>query len=136
MHINAYLNFDGQCEAAFKFYEQVLGGKIIAMMPYEGTPAADHMPAGMRNKVIHARIQVGDTVLMGSDSPPERTSRPAGFALSVQLDTAAEAERVFGALSAGGRVDVPMGQTFFAVRFGMFKDRFGVPWMVICEKEQ
>ena len=136
MHINAYLNFDGQCEAAFKFYEQVLGGKIIAMMPFAGTPIESQIPAAMRNRIIHARMQVGDTVLMGSDSPPERTSRPAGFALSVQLDTAAEAERVFGALSAGGNVDMPMGQTFFAVRFGMFKDRFGVPWMVICEKEQ
>ncbi len=135
MNVNAYLNFTGQCEEAFKFYEQTLGAKILVMMPYEGSPAAEHMPSDMRNKLIHARIQIGDTIVMASDSPPGRSEPPKGFALSLQVNSAAEAERIFASLSAGGAVGMPMAQTFFAVRFGMLKDRFGVPWMVLCERE-
>jgi len=135
MQLNAYLNFNGECEAAFKFYEQVLGGKIIMMSRFRGTPGENVVPPDMRDRIIHARIQVGDTVLMGSDSPPDRVSQPKGFALSLQFNTGAEAESKFKALSDKGEVGMPMGKTFFAERFGMLKDRFGVPWMVICEKE-
>lgn len=135
MLLNAYLNFNGECEAAFKFYEQVLDGKILMMSRFQGTPGENMVPAEMRDKIIHARMQVGDTVLMGSDAPHERASPPKGFALSLQFNTAAEAESKFKALSDQGEVDMPMGKTFFAERFAMFKDRFGVPWMVICEKE-
>ena len=135
MQLNAYLNFNGECEAAFKFYEQVLGGKILMMSRFRGTPGENMVPEAMRDKIIHARMQVGDTVLMGSDAPPERISQPKGFALSLQFNTAAEAEAKFKALSDKGEIGMPMGKTFFAERFGMLKDRFGVPWMVVCEKE-
>lgn len=135
MQLNAYLNFNGQCEEAFKFYEQALGGKILVMSRFQGTPGENMVPADMRTKIIHARIQLGDTVLMGSDSPPDRASQPKGFGLSLQFNTAAEAEAKFRALCDKGEVSMPMGKTFFAERFGMLKDRFGVPWMVVCEKE-
>ena len=135
MQLNAYLNFNGECEAAFKFYEQVLDGKILMMSRFRGTPGENMVPEAMRDKIIHARMQVGDTLLMGSDAPHERASEPRGFALSLQFDTAAEAENKFRALSDKGEISMAMGKTFFAERFGMLKDRFGVPWMVVCEKE-
>ncbi len=136
MQLNAYLHFNGQCEAAFKFYEQALGGKIAAMMRYDATPAMGHVPAAMRDKVIHARVQIGDTIIMGSDAPPDRYSgAPRGFALSLRAETVGEGERAFRALSDGGQISMPIGKTFFAASFGMLTDRFGVPWMVLCEKE-
>src|SRR5690348_18171463 len=135
MQINAYLNFNGQCEAAFKFYERVLGGKILMMSRFEDSPMVQQMPAEMRSKILHARIQIGDTVVMGSDPPPDRYSPQKGFALSLQMKTASEAEKIFHALSENGQVGMAMGKTFFAERFGMLTDRFGVPWMVVCERE-
>jgi PhnB protein len=135
MQLNAYLHFNGQCETAFKFYEQALGGKVVAMMRYEGTSAMGHVPEHMRNRIIHARIQIGDTIIMGSDAPPERFSPPKGFALSLRTGTVAEAEKIFRTLAENGQVSMPIGKTFFAASFGMLNDRFGVPWMILCEKE-
>ena len=134
MELNPYLLFNGQCEAAFKFYEKVLRGKIVAMMPHEGTPAASHVPPEWLKKIIHARLVVGDKVLMGSDAPPDRYQETKGFSISVGVDTPAEAERIFHALSENGKVHMPMEKTFFAERFGMLADQFGIPWMIICEK--
>ncbi len=134
MELNPYLLFNGQCEAAFKFYEKVLRGKIVAMMPHEGTPAASHVPPEWLKKIIHARLVVGDKVLMGSDAPPDRYQETKGFSISVGVDTPAEAERIFRALSENGKVQMPMDKTFFAERFGMLADQFGIPWMIICEK--
>ena len=96
MEINAYLNFNGQCEAAFKFYEQVLGGKILMMSRFENSPMAQQMPAEMRSKILHARIRIGDTLIMGSDPPPDRFSAQKGFALSLQVKTGVEAEKLSG----------------------------------------
>src|SRR5438270_9823400 len=134
MQLNAYLHFNGQCETAFKFYEQALGGKIVVMSHFAGTPAENHVPPEMRNSIIHARIQIGDTVLMGSDAPPERYRAPGGYALSLACSSPAEAEKAFHGLAENGQIDMPIGKTFFAERFGMLKDRFGVAWMIICEK--
>ena len=134
MNLNPYLMFNGQCEAAFKFYERCLGGKIDALMPHEGTPAAEHVPANWRNKVLHARMVVGDTVLMGSDSPPNDYQAPKGFSVTLQIKEPVEAERVFHELSEQGTVQMPIQQTFWASRFGMLTDRFGIPWMINCEK--
>jgi PhnB protein len=133
MQLNAYLHFNGNCEEAFRFYEQATGGKIEVKSTFGDSPMAAQMPA-MKDKIVHARIRIGDTVLMGSDSPPERFSPPQGFSLSLGARTNAEAERVFQALSAGGQVHMPMAESFFAQRFGMLVDRYGIPWMVICEK--
>ena len=134
MQMNPYLTFSGQCEAAFKFYAEVLGGEIVAMMPHEGTPMADHVPPAWRSKIIHAPMIVGDKVLMGSDTPPDRFEKMQGFSVTLGIDDPAEAERVFHALAENGTVRMPIGETFWAVRFGMLIDQFGTPWMVNCEK--
>jgi PhnB protein len=135
MQLNTYLLFDGTCEEAFKFYERVLGGKIEAMMRHEGTPAECHVPAEWRGKIMHARLVVGDKFfLMASDAPPGTNKPMGGFSVNVAVDTPTEAERIFNALAEKGTVNMPMAQTFFAARFGMLVDRFGTPWMVICEK--
>ncbi len=132
MQLNPYLLFNGQCEDAFKFYESCLGGKIEAMMPHAGTPAETHVPAEWRSKILHARLVVGEEVLMGSDAPPDRYQEPKGFSVSLGFKDAADAERVFKALSENGTVQMPIQQTFWATRFGMLVDQFGIPWMVNC----
>jgi len=134
MQLNAYLTFNGQCEAAFKFYEKCLGGKIEAMLTHEGTPAEQQVPPEWRKKVLHARLTVGDQVLMASDAPPDRYEKPQGFSVSLNIDNVGEAERIFRALSENGNVHMTMQQTFWAERFGMCLDRFGIPWMVNCEQ--
>jgi len=132
MQLNAYLLFHGNCEEAFKFYEKCLGGKIQAMIPHAGTPAEQHVPAEWRNKIMHARLVVGDAVLLGSDAPLERFEEPKGFSVALQNTDPAEAERVFKLLEEGGKVKMPLQQTFWATRFGMLVDRFGIPWMINC----
>jgi PhnB protein len=134
MKLNPYLFFNGQCEAAFKFYEQCLGGKIEAMIPHAGTPAEEQAPPEWRNKILHARLVVGDEVLMASDAPPSRFEQPKGFSVSLQIADPTEAERIFSALAKDGKVTMPIQQTFWAFRFGMLVDRFGIPWMINCEK--
>lgn len=133
MQLNSYLIFNGQCEAAFKFYEQCLGGKIEAMMPHAGTPAEEHTPAEWRNKILHACLTVGNDVLMGSDAPPDHYEQPKGFSVSLQIKDPAEAERVFNALAENGKVAMPLQKTFWATRFAMLTDRFGIPWMINCD---
>jgi PhnB protein len=134
MQINAYLNFNGQCEAAFKFYEKSLGGKIEMLMTFGGSPMADQVPPAMRDKVMHARMSIGDQVLMGSDAPPDRFDEAKGFSVSLIVDKPADAERIFSALSEGATVQMPLQETFWAQRFGSLRDKFGIPWMVDCEK--
>ena len=134
MEMNTYLLFNGQCEAAFKFYEQHLGGKIVMMLNHENSPMAEHAPAGWQDKIIHARLSLGDNVLMGSDTPPEHYSKPQGFSVALHTADTAEAERVFNALAENGTVQMPIQETFWAHRFGMLVDQFGIPWMVNHEK--
>ena len=136
MQLNAYLVFNGQCEAAFKFYEKVLGGKILGMFTHAGTPAAEHVPPEWLNKIMHVTLKVGDSVLMGSDAPPDRYKKPQGITVNIALSDVAEAERIFHALSENGTVGMPIQQTFWAERFGMLVDRFGIPWMINCEKSK
>jgi PhnB protein len=133
MQLNPYLVFNGQCEAAFKFYERCLGGKIEMMMTHGDSPMAEQVPPEWRNKVMHARLVLSDKVLMGSDAPPDRYEEPKGFSVSVGVDKAAEAERIFNALAQNGTVQMPLQKTFWAERFGMLVDQFGIPWMVNCE---
>jgi PhnB protein len=133
MHLNTYLTFNGQCEAAFKFYERCLGGKIVAMFPHAGTPAADHVPPEWLSKIMHAALKVGDDLLMGTDAPPDRFKGSHGFSVNIAVEKPAEAERIFKALSENGKVHMPIAQTFWAERFGMLVDQFGIPWMVNCE---
>ncbi len=132
MQLSPYLTFNGRCKEAIEFYHQHLGGHIQMMMTYGESPMADQVPPEQRDRVLHATLIVGETVLMGADSPPDRYKEPSGFSVSIQLTDAAEAERIFNALSEGGSITLPLQQTFWAVRFGMFVDRFGIPWMVNC----
>ncbi len=132
--VNAYLVFNGECEAAFKFYEKVLGGKIEMTMTFGDSPMSQQAPAEWRNKIMHARMTVGNTVLMGADAPPDRYEEPKGFSLALGTKDPAEAERMFNELAAGGKVQMPLEKTFWAVKFGMLVDRFGIPWMINCEQ--
>jgi PhnB protein len=134
MQLNPYLSFDGRCEGAFKFYEKALGGKIVAMLTYGETPMKDQMSAEQHGKIAHARLTVGDQVLMGGDSPPGRYEPPKGMTIMLGVDDPAAAERVFQALAEGGNATMPIAETFWARRFGMLTDQFGIPWMVNCER--
>lgn len=129
-----YLYFNGQCEAALRFYERCLGGKIEVLMLHEGTPAAEHVPPEWGRKVLHARLNVGGQTLMASDAPPNCYEQPQGFSVSLQVKDPVDAERLFRDLSENGQVRMPIQETFWAVRFGMLVDRFGIPWMINCEK--
>ena len=134
MQVNPYLFFNGNCEEAFKFYAECFGAKIDGLLTHAGTPAEQHVPAEWRDKVLHARLVIGDTVLMASDAPPDHRETPQGFSVNLQVNDAAEAERIFKALSENGTVKMPMAETFWAKRFGMLLDQFGIPWMVNCEQ--
>jgi PhnB protein len=136
MKWNPYIFFGGNCREAFEFYQKALGGKIVAMSTHGETPAADHVSPDWRDKIIHARLVAGDNVLMGSDAPPDRYARAQGFNVNVSVDDSGEADRVFRALAEGGTVVMPLGETFWAVRFGMLTDKFGIGWMVNCEKSR
>jgi PhnB protein len=103
MRLNPYLYFNGQCEAAFKFYERCLGGKIVMMLTHEGTPAAEQVPPEWHKKILHARMIVGDTTLMASDAPPGHQGDMKGFSVTLGIDDPAEAERIFQALAKTGR---------------------------------
>jgi PhnB protein len=135
MKVNPYLNFNGDCAEALKFYERVLGGKIEGLMTFGEGPAEAQPSPAMKDKVLHARLVLGDQVLMASDSPSEYYEKPQGTSLALGIDKAADAERIFNALAEGGTVKMPFQKTFWAAGgFGMLVDRFGTPWMVNCEK--
>jgi PhnB protein len=135
MQLNSYLLFDGQCAAAFKFYEQVFGGKIEGMMTFAGSPAEEQVPAEWRDKILHAYMTIGETELAASDAPPGHYSKPTGFSVCVQLEDPAEAERIFHALAENGTVQMAIQETFWSPRFGMLVDQFDIPWMINCRPE-
>jgi PhnB protein len=131
MEVAPYLLLLGNCKQAFEFYENAFGGKLD-MMTYGQSPEASKMPAAMHNQVIHARLSAGGSVIMGSDCPPDRYSKPQGFSVSVSTKDPADTERVFNALVQGGQVHMPLQQTFWSAKFGMLQDKFGISWMVNC----
>lgn len=133
MQINPYLSFNGQCEAALKFYERVLDGKISFMMTWGEMPGADQFPVESHKLIMHATLNVGDKVLMGADAPPERYQQPKGMSVSIHPKDIAEGERIFNALSENGTVQMPFERTFWSPGFGMCIDQFGIPWMINCE---
>ena len=135
MQLNPYLSFNGQCEEAFRFYERTLGGKIIAMLTFGNTPMGEQAPVEWKGKIAHARLQLGNHLLMGSDGMgDDHYEKPQGITVTLNVDDPATAERVFHALAEGGTTRMPIQETFWAKRFGMTTDRFGTPWMVNCEK--
>ena len=134
MELNPYLTFKGQCEEAFKFYEHALGGKIEFILTYGNSPMADQVPTEWHNKILHATLVVSGKVLQGADGPPDYKEEMKGFAVAIGIDDPAEAERIFRALAEKGTVQMPLQETFWAFRFGMLTDEFGVPWLINCEK--
>jgi PhnB protein len=136
MQLNPYLNFNGNCEAAFTFYEQVLGGKRLMQMTYRESPVSDQAPPGWEGKILHTSMMIGNTVLMGCDAPPAHYQEPKGVFVSIGIADEAEAERIYESLSAGGKVNMPIQQTFWATRFAMLVDQFGTPWMINCSKQE
>lgn len=133
MQLDPYVHFNGRCQEAFQLYERCLGGKIVTLIPYAGSPAADQAPPGWGEKILHARLEAGGQVLMGCDAPPEHYQEPKGFSVSISVDDPADAEHIFNALAEQGTVRMPLQKTFWAHRFGMLVDRFGIPWMINCE---
>jgi PhnB protein len=133
MKLNPYLNFNGDCEVAFLFYQKCFRGQIVAMIKTRDTPMAERMPADAQDTVMHARLEVGGTVLMGSDAM-QHYRKAEGINVTLNIPDAAEADRVFHELAEGGSVTMPIQETFWAERFGSVTDRFGIPWMINCEK--
>lgn len=137
MNINPYLFFDGNCREAFEFYAKHLGAEIKAMLTTADTPMGEQVPAMQQGQIMHACIVIGDNLLMASDTNcgPNTTAyeKPRSFRVSLNVDTVEEAERIYQALAEGGNTDMPIEKTFFAERFGMLTDRFGIPWMINCE---
>lgn len=132
MKLNTYVNFAGRCAEAFRYYERHLGGRIGMMMTHGQAPDQTHVKPEMKDAVLHARISIGDTELMGADIPHAQPMRSAYLSLLVESD--AEAERIYSALSDGGEVFMPMQETFFASRFAQMRDKFGINWMILHER--
>lgn len=134
MTLNTYVNFGGNCAEALAYYEKHLGAKIIAMRKFSDMPDQSQVPPELKNAVLHARIKIGETVLMASDAQPGRWQPMRSAYLSLGVSSNGEAESVHAALSEGGEVFMPMAETFFAFRFSMLRDKFGANWMIIHEK--
>ena len=133
MKMNPYLSFKGDCEAAFKYYEQHLGGEMGGIVRYGGTSLSGSVPADWADKIMHGSITIGGQTLQAADVSPGQYETPKGFSLTLQIKSTADAERIFEALANGGEVRMPLEKTFWAERFGVVADRFGVPWIVNCE---
>jgi PhnB protein len=136
MKLNPYLNFPGTCEEAMNVYAKILGGEIVAMLTYGDMPGDNPIPDDMRKKIAHIRVVIGDQVLMASDAGPDRFKPMQGAMVTLNIPEPDEADRVYQALTEGGTEIMPMMETFWAHKFGVFVDRFGTQWMVNCEKPQ
>jgi PhnB protein len=137
MTLATYLAFDGNCAEAMRFYERVLNGKIGMMMTNGESPMAAQMPPDTEQRIMHARLDLGDQILMASDTMVGHAYNGMhGFMLSLSYETVAEGTPIFNALADGGSVQMPMQETFWAEGFGMLTDRFGTPWMINCGGKQ
>lgn len=134
MQINPYLTFNGQCEEALRFYEKCLGAKIAMMMTYGESPMASQVPPAWSGKILHATLALGDQTLGAADVPTGDYQKPQGFSVTLNIEEPSEAHRIFETLVEGGTVQVPLQETFWALRFGMLIDQFGTPWMINCGK--
>ena len=134
MKLHTYLNYGGNCAQAFRFYEKHLGGKITAMMTHSQMPDPSNVPADWKNAILYARMTIGETEIMGNDVPPDRFQPMRSVYLSLSVDSAEEAERIYALLSDGGEIFMPIAETFFAFRFAMLRDKFGTSWMIIHQR--
>ena len=130
MKLSPHLSFNGQCQEAMEFYQRCLGGKIQSMLTYGNAPLSDRVPPQWRGKILHATLAIGQSILYAADTPPGQYQPPSGFHVTIGVQDAAEAERVFRALSKGGAVRMPLQKTFWSIRFGVVVDRFGISWEV------
>ncbi len=137
MRLTTYLNYGGNCEQAFRFYEQHLGGTITMLTRHGEAPVASPgpPPPEWENAVLHARLTLGGTELLGADVPPDRFQPMRSAYLTLTFDTPSEAERVYVLLADGGQIFMKMEETFFAQRFAMLRDRFGTSWMLLTPKD-
>jgi PhnB protein len=139
MQVQAYLNFDGRTEEAIEFYRHAVGAEVQMLMRYKESPepcSPDMVPPGSENKVMHATFRIGDSTLMASDCHCKGAAKFDGISLSLTADNPGRAEKCFAALSAGGKVNMPLGKTFFSPSFGVVTDKFGVTWMVYVPGQQ
>ncbi|GAA3765844.1 VOC family protein [Flavobacterium ginsengiterrae] len=138
--INPYLMFNGTCEEAFLFYKSVFGGEFPYIGKYKDAPAEEGevLSEEALNRIMHVSLPIGNTILMGSDSHPRYGDVGFGdnFSISINTESTDEADRIFNGLSAGGKVEMPMNKTFWGAYFGMFKDKFGINWMVNFDENQ
>lgn len=134
MNFSTHLNFNGNCDEAMKFYEKTFGGKIEFKMTWGESPMCKEVGADFQDKIMHESMSLGHTMLMGADAPPGRFQKAQGIVVSINVETPEDADRVFKSLSDGGSVQMPIAETFWAKRFGMATDKFGIPWMVNCSK--
>jgi PhnB protein len=132
MQVQSYLFFDGRCEEAIEFYRGALGARPGQLTRYKESPEPTQIPPGSADKVMHASVRIGETEVMMSDGHCTGAPEFKGFGLTITAKDGAEAQRLFGALSNGGKVQMPLAKTFFAEHFGMVTDKFGVMWMVIA----
>ena len=132
MQFDIYVNYNRKCREAFHYYEQHLGGKIAMIQTFAQMPNAADIPADRRDDIVHARIEIGSTTLMGADIPNAETMRSAY--LTLRLSSIAEAEKVYGSLTDGGEIFMEMKETHYAKRFAMLRDKFGANWMLLCEE--
>jgi PhnB protein len=133
MKLFTYLNYGGNCRQAFEFYAEHLGGKIMSMEMQRDQPDQSKVPADLKNGVLHARIELGGTILMGADVQADRFKPMRSAYLTLLLDSVEDAERIYALLTDGGEIFMKMEETFFAKRFAMLRDRFGTSWMLLCE---
>jgi PhnB protein len=133
--LHTYLSYGGNCEQAFRFYEKHLGGKITSMMTHGEQPTPNSSPE-MKDSILHARITIGQTEIMASDVPAERFKPMRSVCLSLKVPSTDEAESVYGLLSDGGQIFMPMQDTFYAFRFGILRDKFGTSWMIVHERPE
>lgn len=134
MKLYTYLNYGGNCRQAFEFYVQHLGATFKEITTYGELPDSRDVPADRKDAVVHARLEIGDTILLGADVPPDRFEPMRSAYLTLMVDSVDEAERIYALLTEGGQIFMPMEETFFARRFAMFRDRFGTSWMLLHQQ--
>lgn len=133
MRLSAHLSFDGSCEQAFRFYQQVLNGQLVTLLTYGQSPLAQDTPAEFHDRILHATLTVGSFELLGADVLPDQAERPQGFCITLSLTDVQRANEIFSALADGGIVRMPLQDTFWSPAFGLVTDRFGIPWEINCE---
>ena len=136
MRVSAHLCFDGQCEAAFRFYQEVFGGRIGTMLSYGESALAQQTPAHLHDRIIHASLVLDEHELLGADLMPADYRAPAGFFVMMALPDVGRAQRIFAALGQGGEIRMPFQETFWSPGFGVVVDRFGTPWEIGCEQAE